>query len=121
MNRIGKRIRSSAGTLVAFAVLGGCSGEGEGEPVRFHVPGGASFSQVADSLAAKNIVRAPFIFQIYARVTGAAGSIKPGTYAFRPGTGWKPVLASLVDGDVLTARVVIPEGWNLGGIAPRIA
>ena len=115
------RIGKFAAVLTAATVLGACSGEGEGEPVRLHVPGGASFSQVTDSLAAKNIVRAPFFFQVYARVTGAAGNIKPGTYAFRPGTGWKPVLASLVDGDVLTARVVIPEGWNLGGIAPRIA
>jgi UPF0755 protein len=98
-----------------------CTGEGSGEPVRVHVPNGASFSQVADSLAAKDIVRAAPLFKLYARATGDAARVKPGTYAFREGTGWKTVLGSLVSGDVLTERVVIPEGWNLAGIAPRIA
>ena len=52
--------------------------------------------------------------------TGAAGSVKPGTYAFREGTGWKTVIEALHEGRVLTARLVIPEGWNLEGIAPRV-
>src|SRR5690606_11324572 len=89
--------------------------------VRVHVPVGASFSQVADSLEAKGIVRAAPLFKLYARATGDAARVKPGTYAFRAGTGWKTVLHSLVSGDVLTDRIVIPEGWNLAGIAPRIA
>lgn len=97
-----------------------CAGEGSGDPVRVHVPAGASFSQVTDSLAAKDVVTAPPLFKLYARFTGAAGSVKPGTYAFRPGTGWKTVIAALREGRVLTARLVIPEGWNLEGIAPRV-
>lgn len=105
----------------AVALLAGCSGAGSGDPVRVHVPVGAPFSQVADSLAAKDVVRAAPLFELYARMTGDAGRVKPGTYAFRKGTGWNNVLASLVSGDVLTERLVIPEGWNLGGIAPRIA
>ncbi len=105
--------------LLALTVA--CTSAGSGEPVRVHVPVGASFSQVADSLAAKDIVRAAALFKLYARATGDAGNVKPGTYAFREGTGWKTVLSSLVSGDVLTERVVIPEGWNLAGIAPRIA
>jgi UPF0755 protein len=100
--------------------LAGCAGEGSGDPVRVHVPTGASFSQVTDSLAAKDIVTAPPLFKLYARVTGAAGSVKPGTYAFREGTGWKTVIEALHEGRVLTARLVIPEGWNLEGIAPRV-
>ena len=109
------------GGAIALLLTTACSGAGEGEPVRVHVPHGATFSQVADSLAAKDIVKAAPLFKLYARATGDAGSIKPGTYAFRKGTGWKNVLASLVSGDVLTERLVIPEGFNLVGIAPRIA
>jgi len=101
-------------------VLAGCAGEGSGDVVRVHVPSGASFAQVTDSLAAKDIVAAPPLFELYARATGATGDVKPGTYAFRKGTGWKRVLADLRAGRVLTARVVIPEGWNLEGIAPRL-
>jgi UPF0755 protein len=105
---------------LAVPLLLGCGGEGSGDPVRVHVPAGASFSEVTDSLAAKEIIKAPPLFKVYARVKGGAHDVKPGTYAFRRGTGWGRVLSDLRAGRVLTARLVIPEGWNLEGIAPRI-
>jgi UPF0755 protein len=108
--------------VVLLATLASaCTGVGEGEPVRVHVPSGASFNQVVDSLAAHGLVRATPLFRIYGRARGAAGRIQPGTYAFRPRTGWDEVLDALVSGRVLTARLVIPEGWDANGIAPRIA
>ncbi|MEX0892361.1 MAG: endolytic transglycosylase MltG [Gemmatimonadota bacterium] len=99
----------------------GCSGQGQGEPVRILVPQGASFGQVTDSLAAHDIVEAPPLFRVYARLSGAATRIQPGTYEFRPGTTWGQVLTRLEAGDVLTARVVVPEASDLERIAPRIA
>src|SRR5690606_8477899 len=63
---------------------------------------------------------APLI-KLYARVRSATGSVKPGTYAFRRGTSWARILDDLRNGRVLTARIVIPEAWDLRGIAPRIA
>lgn len=119
--RTSRRFRSSVLGVLSALLLGACTGEGSGDPVRIHVPVGAAFSQVADSLADKDIVKAAPLFELYARATGDAGRVKPGTYAFREGTGWKTVLQALVSGDVLTDRIVIPEGWNLAGIAPRLA
>jgi UPF0755 protein len=110
--------------VVAMGLLAGTGcgrDEGEGEPVRINVPPGASFSQVTDSLAAHDIVRAPPLFKVYARMRGAAARVQPGTYAFRPNTSWSSVLEDLTGGRVLNARVVIPEAWDLRGIAPRIA
>lgn len=101
--------------------LAACGGEGEGEPVRVHVPQGASFGQVTDSLATHDIIGTPALFKLYARVKGMTSSVKPGTYAFRRGTAWADILQSLHDGSVLTARIVVPEAWDLRGIAPRIA
>jgi UPF0755 protein len=89
--------------------------------VRVHVPAGASFSQVTDSLASRDVISTPALFKLYARVRSATGSVKPGTYAFRRGTAWSQILDDLSGGRVLTARVVIPEAWDLRGIAPRIA
>lgn len=108
-------------TGLAFAAGAGCAGEGSGEPVRVRVPRGASFSQVADSLEAKEIIAWSPLFRLYARAKGAAGRIQPGTYEFRRGTGWDVVLDDLVAGRFLVARVTIPEGWDLRGIAPRLA
>jgi UPF0755 protein len=61
------------------------------------------------------------LFKLYARVRGATGSVKPGTYAFRRNTAWSAVLEELDAGRVLNTRLVNPEAWDLRGIAPRIA
>lgn len=98
-----------------------CGGAGEGEPIRVHIPVGASFSQVTDSLAARDIIGTPPLFKAYARIRGATNSVKPGTYAFRRGTSWSAILDDLQGGRVLNARIVIPEAWDLRGIGPRIA
>jgi UPF0755 protein len=111
-----------AGLLCCAVLPVACgSGEGEGEPVRLTVPAGASFSQVADTLSARNVIGGTSLFKLYARLTGAATAVQPGTYAFRPNTSWRRILDDLQAGRVLTARVVVPEAWDLRGIAPRIA
>lgn len=113
-------IRPAALLLLLTATLA-CTGQGSGEPVRVTVPLGASFAGVADSLEAHGIIGQPTLFGLYARVTGDAGRIKPGTYAFRRGSGWKTVLSDLVAGRILTERIVIPEGFDVDDIAPRVA
>lgn len=108
-------------SLIFILVLGGCANEGEGPEVRVRVPRGASFGAVTDSLSEKGIIGSPTLFRLYARVTGADQAVKPGTYGFRQGSGWRLVLDDLIAGNVLTVRLVIPEGWDLNRIAPRLA
>jgi UPF0755 protein len=117
--RLARALRA-LGVIVLLGVAACGSGEGEGEPIRMSVPSGASFSQVTDTLASHDIVRAPFLFNLYARARNMTGNVKPGTYAFRRGTSWSQILDDLTGGRVLTARIVIPEAWDLRGIAPRI-
>src|SRR5512142_2884830 len=99
----------------------GCRGSGHGPLVRLRIPERASFAQVTDSLAAHHIVRAPLLFRVYAYLTGASRHVNPGTYGFHPGTGWERVLRALEEGRVLTAKLVVPEGWRLPQIADRLA
>jgi UPF0755 protein len=115
------RSRCLATALGAALLLPACGGEGEGEPVQVQVPRGASFSQVTDTLSERGVIRAPTLFKVYARAKNATGGVKPGTYAFRPGTSWAQILDDLNAGRVRSARIVIPEAWDLRGIAPRIA
>ncbi|MBX6365908.1 MAG: endolytic transglycosylase MltG [Gemmatimonadetes bacterium] len=94
---------------------------GHGARSRVRIPEGAGFDQITDSLAAHGVVRAPRLFRVYAKFTGQAREVKPGTYAFRREVGWRRVLSDLVAGRTLIERLVIPEGWNTFRIAPRLA
>ena len=86
-----------------------------------HVPRGASMSQVADSLAAHGLIDNAFVFRMYARVKGVAGSMKAGTYEFRAGAGWDRLLDDISHGRIVNDRLVIPEGWDIRRIAPGLA
>lgn len=96
-------------------------GHPSGEPSHVVVPRGASLGAIADSLAAYEAVRWPRGFQWYARLLGADDEIKAGTYAVRHGEGWARMLRRLVDGDVVTIAITIPEGATARLIAPRLA
>ncbi|HEX8358758.1 MAG TPA: endolytic transglycosylase MltG [Longimicrobium sp.] len=109
--------------LVALVVLtAACGGGGpSGPPVRFTVPPGSGLSVVADTLAAREIVSSASRFKIYARTRRAAARIQPGVYEVRRGTGFSEILRKLTTGDVVKTRVVIPEGWTVQQIGPRLA
>ncbi len=124
--RAPRRAPRSSTLLAALLVLaaGAClprTGDGSGEPLRVRVRQGASFGEVADSLAAHDIVEWPGLFRQYARFRRMATRIRPGTYAFRTGTGWDVVLDALVEGRILTTKLVLPEGIGVDEVATRVA
>lgn len=114
-------ILASVVPLLLVLAVAGCGGTGSGDPIRFVVPQGSSFAQIADTLAARDIIGNKTAFKAYARVKGASSSIKPGTYAFRHGTSWDRILGDMKAGRVLTAKLVIPEAFDVFELAPRIA
>ncbi|TVP49822.1 MAG: endolytic transglycosylase MltG [Gemmatimonadales bacterium] len=133
--RVARSRIGSAGAVLALslAVLaGGCEGErqddapgsgpGAGEDVvRFTVPQGAGFRQVADTLVSRDLVGNALLFRVYAKVRGDDGNVRAGQYAVAREAGWKSLLDDLVAGRVETVPVTIPEGWTLRQIAERLA
>ncbi len=115
------RMAALGGALAALVGVAGCAGPGSGDLERVYIPPGSSFSAVVDSLAARDMVRAPALLRVYGRLSGDAGRVKPGTYEFRSGTGWDSVLVKLTTGDVVMSTFVIPEGWDLRRIAQLLA
>jgi UPF0755 protein len=106
----------------AVALLAACgSGDGSGDPVRFRVPRGSGMSAVADTLDARGVIGSPAVFRAYARMKGAAAKLQPGVYEVRRGASFDLILRKLATGDVVKTRLVIPEGWELRRIAPRLA
>lgn len=103
-------------------LLAGCgSGKGTGPTQMVQVPPGASFGQITDSLTARGIVKFGEGFRLYARLRGADARVRPGTYGFKHNQSWNSILEDFRLGRVLTAKVVVPEGFSLDKIAPRIA
>jgi UPF0755 protein len=105
--------------LVLIAACG--SGEGTGPVLPVQVPPGASFGQITDTLETRGIVKYAPVFQLYARISGADARVRPGTYGFKKGQSWKSILEDFREGRVMTAKLVVPEGFSLDKIARRIA
>lgn len=114
-------MRNFRSAIIITLLMAGCGGNPTGDKLPVQVPQGASFGQISDSLEARGIITFKPGFQIYARVTGAASKVRPGTYGFRKGESWKDILDDLKNGRVMTAKLVIPEGRSTPDIAARIA
>jgi UPF0755 protein len=107
--------------LLGMLGLAGCgSGDGSGDPVRFTVPRGSGMSAVADTLDARGVIGSPAVFKLYARMKGTQAKLQPGVYEVRRGAAFDVILRKLATGDVVKTRLVIPEGWELRRIAPRL-
>ena len=83
---------------------------------------GATFSDVLDSLEAKDIIASRWSIKVAARVLDVGSSVMVGKYAFESGVTNHAILAHLRDG---TARVLIPvsvpEGARMRSVAGRFA
>ena len=90
-------------------------------PARVIVPRGASIREISASLARANMIRLPRVFRAYAAIGGRDRLIKPGTYSFVEGEGWRSVLDAMVSGKGIVHTVTIPEGYNLREIIPLVA
>jgi len=118
-----KHLRRLFSACVLLLLLTGC-GTGDpvdDEPVLVTVPRGAGSAAIADSLAAHGIIRQPFFFRVYTRLRGVDRQFRPGVYRLERGMAWSQVVDRMVRGDAERAQIVIPEGWPLAGIAPRLA
>lgn len=111
--------------ITGFALLGyalasspGTSGDAR---VDFTVPAGATFDQVVDTLAARQLVGFRSGFKALARLRRNDRGVRAGGYSVPVDIGWFALLDDLVAGRVVTVPLTIPEGYTLDEIAPRIA
>ena len=108
--------------LLALVLIAACGkGDGTGPTVPVQVAPGASSGQITDSLQTRGIIDNATFFRLYARMNGADARVRPGTYGFRKGQSWKSILDDFRNGRVMTAKLVVPEGFSVDKIARRIA
>jgi len=117
--------RTLALAVLLAAATSACASDGggnpHGPPLRVKVPSGANLAVVSDSLATRGIVASATKFRRFAKSKDAAARLKPGIYEFRAGESWRVIVDKLVRGDVVKARIVVPEGWTSRQIAARLA
>lgn len=107
------------GLGLAFTVA--CSSSGREGYGRVTIPEGAAFRTAADSLHAEGFVSSPWLFRVYARITGRDRQIRAGTYVLERSLSWNELVDALRKGQGIERRVTIPEGWSLAKIVPELA
>ena len=74
------------------------------------IPRGAGVRDIAETLADRSVIADPLAFRWFARLSGSAGDLQAGEYAFPPGASMASVLDRLVRGDIVSYLVTVPEG-----------
>lgn len=118
-----RRVRRAIGgaALIMLGATAACNGgEREGYD-RVTIPQGAAFRAAADSLHDAGFVSSPWLFRVYARLTGRDREIRAGTYVLQHGLSWNELVNALRRGQGIERRITIPEGWALREIVPELA
>ena len=114
--------RSAFRVLVAGLLISCGSGgppAGDADKVIVTIPRGATLEAAIDSLAARDVIRSPGLFGVYARLRGLGAGLKSGVYGFSPGAPWGEVVDALKRGRGTLVRWSVPEGLMLGEVAAQ--
>lgn len=93
-----------------------------GTPVEVVIEKGSSTARIAETLSAAGVVPNALRFRVQARLDGADGTLKAGTYDLETGMDVDVLLATLAKGpEIVYFNVTIPEGFTARQIARRFA
>ena len=71
---------------------------------------GAGLSEIANALDEADAIHSATVFKVAAQLSGAAGELKAGEYAFASGASATQVLGKIRRGEIVRHFVTIPEG-----------
>jgi UPF0755 protein len=104
------------GAYVVHDVTHGVS-TGKGDRVRVTIAEGTPFERVVDGLVEQGLIRRAWPLKFFARATSSDRKVHRGTYEFVRGTAPVDMLRAFVNGDILSVRVTIPEGFTMWQVA----
>jgi peptidoglycan lytic transglycosylase G len=113
-------VLAAAVAFVAFllALFQPFAGDG-GERVRVAIPRDSSLGTIADTLDEAGVIGNKTLFQLRARLSGSADSLKPGIYYLREDSPYGDVLDKLEAGPGNELiQLTIPEGLSRREVAP---
>jgi UPF0755 protein len=77
---------------------------------RVIVPRGSGVPAIAEQLRESGVIRHAFLFEAGAKLSGHAGTIRPGEYEFAAATSPRAALELLLSGKRVVRRFTVPEG-----------
>jgi UPF0755 protein len=88
----------------------------------FQVRRGESSSAIAANLKRADLIRSPFMFKLYCRITGSNPKLRYGVYELTPSMSLGDIVSALKHqkGAQQLVRVTIPEGWSIKKIKARL-
>lgn len=91
------------------------SAGGQGEPVVFEVKPGATGRGIAEELAGRKLISNPLAFRLLLsyKEKKEGATLRAGHFKVDPSDDLKDVLDNLLEGDVLTRKATVPEGFTL--------
>lgn len=91
---------------------------GDGNNTRlFDFTEGYSFRKFAGELESSGIISSARLFVVYARMRGADGKVKAGSYQFSDGLSPAEILRRMVAGEIFAYRFAVPEGYSTYQVA----
>jgi len=92
-----------------------------GQSVRVRIKAGSTTREIGTALLKAGVIGNVEGFALHARLAGADGQLKPGSYDVKTGMADGDVIALLESGPVLDmVSVTIPEGFRVDQIADRL-
>ncbi len=127
----GRRAAAVAAAILALIVLSSCAGSWfvlfrapdipAGRPVQVEIARGADTHGIANTLAGAGVIPNANMFRLRARLDGADGKLKAGTYDLATGMEYETVIQRLEEGPpLLYFDITIPEGFTIPQIAERV-
>jgi uncharacterized YceG family protein len=108
-----------AGLWVANSLFQPFKDEDGGAAVRVSIPQGSSLGQIAELLERQGVIEDAGFFELRARLDGASGDLRPGSYELREDMSFAAALDALKEGvPPNVVQVAIPEGLSRAEIRP---
>ncbi len=87
----------------------------------FSVESGQSIGIIAANLEERGLIRSPWAFKWYARITGVAGKLQAGSFAVSPSASSSEIIDILHSGKTQEFFVTVPEGYTVADIDKLMA
>ncbi|MDD3481120.1 MAG: endolytic transglycosylase MltG [Patescibacteria group bacterium] len=85
------------------------------------IESGEGLEEISRNLEEVDVIRDDFIFALFLKFKGEAGSVQAGDYEIARNLSMIEVADIITKGSILEAKITIPEGWTIEKIADRLA